>query len=559
MALFTALLGNVALFVQAADRGLGKDWGYFDSLALVVRSNVWSYGAFPLHNPWACGGLDLLTNPQSRIFSPLVVSDLLLSPPLANLFGLVLYGFIGFLGALALLEHLKVSRVTALIGAALWLNASWFGLHFAEGHIPYGPMQLLPLVFYCALRLGSRRHLLGLAAVFSWFLLDGAIYALIFATLGITLMLLLGMVPRTEWRALVGKPRWPLLAIPVGAVLVAIPRIYPLVANVASRTPKLESYEMPWDLLRGALFDPLQTYEAYPIKPHAPWRFHEYACYVSLLGLALVLVTALVRRRYLRASWRLFVMLAFWLWVGAGWFPDENPWALFQKIPLANNAHIQSRLFIVMFLVFVVLVARALDAWRHRKLAFGALAALLVAESLFVRVYPTTQLVRSPKPAVGWELIASTTIDKTVAAMNGDPDHYLAGNRGSLKCYEPSFTPKRITATDRKPPLPEVAVLTPSPMAAARLEGYTPGTIDLAFDLPAPTPIVINTNALYGWQVEDDAGTVRGRDTDLLEVLPDAPRGHLRLVYAPPYVPWLVASWLAGLALLTLVWRRTRA
>ncbi|MFO0747204.1 MAG: hypothetical protein U1F43_16295 [Myxococcota bacterium] len=555
----TAVVAHLALLVQAG-RGLGKDWGYFDSLSLVVRSNVFGYGSFPLHNPWACGGLDLLTNPQSRVFSPLMLADLALPPQLANLFGLMLYAFIGFIGALKLLEHLGVGRVAALIGAALWINASWFGLHFAEGHIAYGPMQLLPLVFYAVMRIGSRRHLLLLAAVFAWFLLDGAIYALIFATLAIILMLLLGLVPRREWKALVAGPRWPLVVIPLAALLVALPRIYPLVANVGARAPKLETYEMPWALLRAALFDPLQTYGPFEHKPRIPWRFHEYACYVSLLGLALVLVTAVVRRGFFKASWRFVVATAFWLWVGAGWFPAVNPWKLFQQIPFANNAHIQSRVFIVMLVFFVVLVAKALDAWRSKKLVFAVLGGLLVVESAVVRIYPTTQLERDKHDAPGYDLIASTTIARTVGRTLGGPEFYLdSPDTGSAKCYEPSFTPTRIAVTDKQPPLPEASPLDTTRGSKVTLVAYTPGEIDLDYRLKRATPIVLNTNALWGWQVAEGSATLSGRGDELLQVTPADLSGHLHLTYAPPWVPWLVAAWLAGLGALVITWRRTRA
>src|SRR5262245_23358511 len=61
------------------------DWDEFNSFSHFAHSSVWSYHTWPLHDPWACGGNDLWANPQSRLFSPFVVLDLLLPAHLANL------------------------------------------------------------------------------------------------------------------------------------------------------------------------------------------------------------------------------------------------------------------------------------------------------------------------------------------------------------------------------------------------------------------------------------------------------------------------------------------
>lgn len=559
-AALTALVANFPLIVQAFGKGLGHDWSYFNSLSLVVRSAVFQYGVFPTWNPWVCGGLDLLANPQSRLFSPLMLTDLALPPQIGNLFGIVAYGFLGFLAMLALLRHLDVGRVAAHVGAAVWVNGSWFGLHFAEGHIPYGPMQLMPVVIWCVLNIGSRRHLLILAATYSLFLLDGAIYALIFSTLAAAMVMLLGLVPRAEWRALAtARPRWPLLTIPLGAALLALPRVLPLVQTTAERTPKLGFSETAGDVLVAALFDPLQTYGTFPHVPKVPWRFHEYGCYLSILGLALMLVAFVVKRGYLRAGWRWLIAALFFLWVGSGWLPEFNPWKLFHEIPLANHAHIQTRLLVITFMFVVVLIARALDAWRARPIAFGILAGLLTVESVVVRTYPETQLELDKLDAPGYELIDSVSIDKTIAWSDGSPRHYLLNkNVGSARCYEPSFAPTRILATDRPPFLSEVTVSGPPDTWDVTLQSVTPAGVELDYRMRMPMLMTLNLNALQGWYVrgDDDGVTLLGHYDERLEVVVQRTSGHLSLGYLPPALPWLVAAWLAGLVLLVLSWRR---
>src|SRR5262245_59098519 len=84
-----ASLAAYAPFFSQISVPFSRDWTYFNAMSLVVRSIVLHFRRFPLHNPWVCGGLDLLANPQTRIFSPMMLLDLALTPQWANLMGLV--------------------------------------------------------------------------------------------------------------------------------------------------------------------------------------------------------------------------------------------------------------------------------------------------------------------------------------------------------------------------------------------------------------------------------------------------------------------------------------
>ena len=123
-------LAAFAPFLPYLGKQFVNDWGYFNSLSLVVRSIVLEFRRFPGHNPWVCGGLDLLANPQNRVFSPLVVADLLLRPQWANLAGLVAYAVVGFIGARLLLAQLGARSVVAsasCVAAVVPRTRRWVG------------------------------------------------------------------------------------------------------------------------------------------------------------------------------------------------------------------------------------------------------------------------------------------------------------------------------------------------------------------------------------------------------------------------------------------------
>ena len=71
----------------------------------------------------------MAANPQSRIFSPLMVFDVVFSAPYANLYSLVFLGFVGSVGMYKLLIYLEIKRLVAVIVSIIFVHASWFHLH----------------------------------------------------------------------------------------------------------------------------------------------------------------------------------------------------------------------------------------------------------------------------------------------------------------------------------------------------------------------------------------------------------------------------------------------
>ena len=158
-----------------------NDWfSYIGSHALVGSSCVKNYGVFPIHNPYVCGGKDLLSNPQGRIVTPVGLVEMVFPPQWANLITMILYSVVGLFCMYRLLRHLGVSESVSTLGAIIYTQGTWFGLHFAEGHGSYAMMQLLPLAYYFGLRIKERKIQFACGALFTLFLLEGAIQAFVF-------------------------------------------------------------------------------------------------------------------------------------------------------------------------------------------------------------------------------------------------------------------------------------------------------------------------------------------------------------------------------------------
>ena len=159
------LAGFLPFFVNY-DKVLNFDWTYFNSLGFLFKSIILEYQRFPVHDPWVCGGCDILSNPQNWIFSPLIILTLLLPPYEANLTSIVLMSFIGFFGMYRLLKFYNVSNWISILCALLFVNSSWLGLHITEGHLVYRSFLLLPLFIYLLLSLESLKKFFFLTLLF---------------------------------------------------------------------------------------------------------------------------------------------------------------------------------------------------------------------------------------------------------------------------------------------------------------------------------------------------------------------------------------------------------
>ena len=530
----------------------GNDWIYFDSLAWVVRSSVLHYGVFPLHDPWVCGGIDLLANPQARLFSPLTLLDLALTPHAAALATLWLYVAGGWLAMTALLRRLGHDRTLALLGGWIFVGSSWFALHWSEGHLRFGAMTLLPAVALALVALGERRLQLLLAALLSFFLLDGAIYTFVYSLyLGLA-MTLVGLVPwRAAWRGVRDSPWWSLALVAATLALWA-GKVLPVLASHGSGSRFAVSRTLDTELLR-IFFWPVQV-KQFGFGDGA-LRFHEFGLYLGVVSAACV-GWALLRRGLWRShrAWILVALLFFWM--ATNWGGVWNPWSVAEQVPLVCNARVQSRLFVVMWLAWVVLLTATLAALRSHRRLFAVLAVFLALEG--VAVSSTTWFAGYAwgrprlRADVTAPLLTVSEWDHTIGNA-AKPEHYGKG-LGSRACYEPVHP--RVAVRHVGEAHYEGEISAAATRGSATLLSITPGEVRFSWRGQVPTTVTVNQNALSGWEVvEGHASVIPGRPRLQLRVLQP---GEISVRYRPWYWPTLAWLQLFGALALAALWLRTR-
>ena len=525
------------------------DWDYFNSLSLVVRSSLIQYRSLPIHDPWACGGLDIWANPQSRIFTPFFLFDLLLYPRWANLISLIIYGFFGFIGMRLVLRHLQVSQVGAMVGAFIFINSSWFGLHFTEGHIPYGSFQILPLVLFCYLRLTERKFQFLLFSLFVLFLLDGSFYCFIFSIyLFFTCLLFnIGQV-RAFLKSLLQLKNLAYVSIlSLTSAFLSAPKIIPVLAVYSQRKAIFEESVLTGILWR-VFFDPFQNNRDLVLG--TDWRFHEVGCYLGVIATLLVLA-GLFDKKFFKSNRNWWGVVLLFLWIGAGWVLRMNPWALMQKIPFFNQTHVQSRFFIIMFLGFVILLMRSLDRFMSRRVYFWIIAICLLVEFGVVRNYPFYDAYKDADLQDRTvDFIKSTNIEST-KRNERKPDLYYNFNHASSRCYEPARPPE-MTLPDNDDRYRGEAYLE-SGSGEAKLLSYVPGRIEVSYSAQQQDVLKINTHALAGWNLVQGQGRVISSEDRLLTVSVLPSSTNLILEYRPWYVKPVLMSFVVGLSLWVLM------
>lgn len=516
-------------------RSSNFDWRYFESISLVLRSNLLSYKTWPLHNPWICGGIDISANPNYHNFSPRLLLDLFFKPYASNILTLLIYGCVGFIGAYFWFYRFLENQMLSLVGSLLFLSSSFFGLHFTVGHIPYAGLQLIPLFLYASEKiLYSARSFFWFIMGLSFLILDSQIYPFIFISMILIFYWPLMTPMKDIKRYLLHDKTVRILSLLI-LFMVALVKYIPTKMSFQI-VPVLDYFQIPWSSLGNIFFNPMPDFLHY-----RPWKWdhYEYLCYFGILGISLALIGLRWSNKVSFMYWSLFL---FFLWVGIGCFPSINPWNLFQKIPVFNNAHIQSRVFIIAHLMLIMLILISVKNF-PRKLAISVVI-LLIGEALFVRNYPIRQVSKTPifeAPSI----ITSQTIITTVMDSNV-PGHYT-GRQGSVKCFD--SLKYKTSVSSKGNPLYQGEIYLSAGEGKVFLSEYTPGHIKFKYACAEPCRVEFNTNYLLGWK-SSSSKFQPSESYGLLGV--DLPAGtvneDIELSYSPKHLPYIL-----GLLSLSLV------
>lgn len=528
------------------DRFLTRDWGFFNSLSHVIRSSWLHYKVPPFHTPYIAGGMDLLANPQSRVLSPMTLFDLFFSAPFANLLSLIFLSVLGSYGLFLLLQRMGVGKAASLITVFLFSHASWFALHYSEGHIVFGAFQLFPSILYLLITFEKSAHKVLLAFVIGCMPLDGAMYAFIYSCLLIFFALLFrfeGISFRRFLKELQADWKTSVLALVIFMGLIA-GKIIPLLALHGDRDPIMENIILDAKSLLAAFFYPFQ--QILLVVPGASFHayrqgFHEIGAYIGVLAFVLILYYSI--RHYTSRLLPILLFFLFFFWIGSGIGGNFNPWVLFQKVPVLNNAHIQTRALFMSYLMLILLVAFALDKIKQSMppMLFSIIVVVLVGESLLVSNYPYYKIYHhegsSDSTPVFSSLIKNTKVDQTIPfPADRWGFHYRLfekPNTASRDFMDPALRRGALKTIEDSEYKGEVYWLQGE--GELKMLEYTPRRMLLSIESKAAFKAQVNTNYLLGWK-SNNRSTAVSNENGLVTVFSDKGLSDIvELTYHPAY------------------------
>ena len=514
------ILGHLGQF------GAFHDWEFNTELHWVPYYTVLHYHQFPLWNPYKCGGMPMLGNPQSRVLTPFFLIHLLAGPVLGLQLEVILHLAIAWSGGYVLGRTLGLSYLGCVVCASVFPSNSWFFLHIGEGHVVLMAITYMPWVgaLFC---IAVNRKTLFPAA------LAGLLIALTFWEGGLYVAVFCGVLIGSVGLTMAAS-RWSLWPLWSAATAVAFAGGFAAIKLL----PALEVFRSypraamggetnPWSLIFVFLFSRNQDLLRNDLTS---FGFFEYGAYISIAFAALAVIGSV---SYWRRSlpWTLSALVL--LLMARGDTGSHSIWMIIRNVPffagMLTAMRFPSRILGAFALPISVLAGCGTDVllkylrtwgmWLSTvTLAIGLIDSWLVGPPNLKLIFrdSTRQLPVSFQFRQMRELGAK--FNMTYVAM---------ANMGALECYEYTDITTNVVGFDEPGYRGEQYLVG---LGSVQLKSWTPNAVTYEITALAPTVLIVNQNYDPGWRVAEGTGEVLSSN-GVLGVAVPAGRQQIKLVY----------------------------
>ena len=523
---------------------INNDSDLFDQLRWVPYYTLTHYHQWPFWNPYKCGGMSMLGNPESGVVTPFLLIYLMGGLLTGIFLEIYLHIAIAFVGGYVLGRELGLRPVACIVLAGMFPSSSWLPLHIAFGHLNFLSAAYLPWIIamlLAACRLGQAFPA-AIGGLFCALTLTEGNYAFPFAVILVAIVATTLAVTTLSVRPLI-------MAAIIGVFAVAFSALkFIPVEEMLRLHPR--DFGASWLSWKGAMISLFsRDQDAYAPSPSV-WYMVEYGGYLGapFIAFALAGTVSGPRRAF---PFVLGAVVFFLLFMG-----DTGPHALvtyLRELPLGSNIGICGRWVIP--LVFCVGILAALGAqflcdhwgrWGPRTavvlLTIGLVDAWVVGSPNYRYLFHY-HFDRPPFSGSFRQFWVETPIFMTYIAE---------ANMGSVNCkafgyYVPN---DGILAYNQKGYRGEYWLTDPGTVSQTK---WTPNRLSLDVSATAPTTLVINQNFDIDWHLESGNGTMTS-DHGRLAV--EVPAGHQRLTlfYRPQHIVLALLMTLGGLVAFVLLW-----
>ena len=497
--------------------GTLNDW---DQISASQRAAYWTvrqYHQFPLWNPFECGGIPPLGDPNSHFLTPWFLLTLMFGPVVGLHLEVVIYSAISWAGGYVLGRVLGMRRISAICTATAFAGSSWFFLRASEGQIVIMVFVYLPWIIaagWAASERGKLRYAALCGAFIAVTIFEGNPYLPLFEGLTLALVLL--------GRAAVRLSARPLIALLVAAFFAAgfgAVKGLPVIEVMASHPrPTDANFTNSLEALSQSLLSRNQDRNRTSVNG---WGFWESGAYVGYLFGTIAIMALRFPRRAI--PWIFAGIVLFELARGA--IGPNCLWVLLHNMPLFSSSRLPSRFLIPFALMVAVLAGTGIDAVCSRgsraAVAISALLILIGGVDLVLVGPPNLRYVLlnvvGPGPTHGE--FAQCDRPPALAESAVIRDH-----QGVVNCYMSPPWPTEVKGWNEPGYRGEQYLLGAGSVTLVR---WTPNRLEYAADAPGSSLLVVNQNYDPSWRVMSGADQTLSWD-GLLAVR--VPAGKSRIV-----------------------------
>ena len=481
-----------------------EDWDQFEAFSLVPYLSLRNFHQFPLWNPYKCGGMPALGNPQFRIITPFLFLHLLIGPIAGLRIETLLYFAIAWAGGYVLARVVGVGRIAACGAATVFPASSWYALHLTAGHLEEMSFAWMPWVLAFTIIASQRREL-------RYCTLAGASFALTFLdSQGYsTVYTLLVLAAVTAALALRRGGGWPLIAfvvtVALGAGLAPI-KLLPAIDFIRGHPRPIDYAEINnYRLLGRILLSRNQDFHMQLFDSTAPyrWGYWEFGAYVGLFVVpAIVGIFATLDA----LPWIVAAVLMLLVWrgsPGALW-----PWALLHHLPVFSSMRVPSRAIIPFTLTVGVLAGFGLDWIVDRSRRYGrVICVVLIAVATLDCLVVTTPNYRYAISTPESELhnLPEGGFHQVFRVVPYHEFEYALHGQGARFCHEPSLWRTSVKGYDQSGYLGEQYMVDGGDV---RLLRWMPNELEYEVDTPSASRLVVNQNYDRSWKLVEGDGEV---------------------------------------------------
>lgn len=499
------------------------------------------YHQFPYWNPYKCGGMSLIGNPENGVVTPFLLLYAIFGLTTGIILEIYLHLAIMFAGGYLLGKELGLRSIPSVVVAGMFASSSWLPLHIANGHLNFLSIAYVPwvLAMVAASWRTQRWYPAMLGGLFCALTLTEGNYGFVFA------LMLVGIL--STWLAIVNASIRPLAA----ALLVGIFGIAFATIKLIPVSEMLKIYPRDWGisyhLWKGVVVSIFTRNQDLNRPMTASFFFSEYGGYIGapFAVLALVGIAGNFRKAI---PWIIGTYLFLMMYRG-----DTSSYALTQwlrLLPLGGNIGLCGRWVIPLVFCVGILAALGAQCLCDLPVTWGKnLALILVGIGLVdawlvcapnYRYFLQTPFP-APPPREEFTQFWGNGVGGTVA-MNqlnmGNVNCTCCGYyipRGSVRGYnQPDYRGEYYLMDGGKVTQTE----------------WTPNRLSFEIDTPAATSLIINQNMYPGWRVAQGTGSIYSYDGRIAVRVP-AGRQQIQVLYRPRHILW--AYIITSLASVTLI------